>query len=194
MLRRIHTLASLFIIFCVSVLAGVILLYYYNQTDSAFNIAADTIITQPQPEPVIEWKTYSNLTHNYSILQPEKWEIEVGQGYTKFVSPNFNWGETPDKKIESGYFVTVRVLPATSDQGYSGEVNGFTVKKELKIGDFPAEEFIIKNIDEAEDSAPVEIKFKTQGNLVLIDGWFASQDKKEFLDIFEQIAESFKII
>ncbi len=194
MLRRIHTLASLFIVFCVSVLAGVILLYYYNQTDSAFNIAADTIITQQQLKPTIEWKTYSNLTHNYSISQPKNWEVEVSQDYTKFISPNFNWGETPDKKIESGYFIIVRVLPATSDSGYSGEVNGFFTKKEMKISNFPAEEFIIKNIDEAEDSAPAEIKFKTQSNLVLIDGWFASQDKKAFLEIFEQMAESFKII
>ncbi len=193
MTRRIHTLASLFIVFSVSVLAGVILLYYYNQTDSAFNIAADSALPKQQ-EPAIEWKTYSDLTYNYSISQPEKWEIEVGQGYTKFISPNFNWGETPDKKIESGYFVTVRVLPAISDQGYSGEVNGFAVKKELKISKFSAQEFIIKNIDEAEDSAPAEIKFSTGQNLVLIDGWFASQDKKEFLEIFEQMAESFKII
>ena len=193
MLRRIHTTASLFIIFCVSILAGTILLYYYNQTDSAFNISADTALQQ-QPEPTIEWKTYSDLTYNYSIQQPANWEIEASQVQTRFISPNFNWGETPDKKIESGYFVAVRVLPATSDQGYSGDVDGFSIKKEMKISEFSAQEFIIKNIDEAEDLPPAEIRFKTQSNLVLIDGWFSSQDKKEFLKIFEEMSKSFKII
>ena len=193
MLRRIHTTASLFIIFCVSILAGTILLYYYNQTDSAFNISADTALQQ-QPEPTIEWKTYSDLTYNYSIQQPANWEIEVSQTQTRFISPNFNWGETPDKKIESGYFVAVRVLPATSDQGYSGDVNSFSVKKEMKISEFSAQEFIVKNIDEAENLPPAEIRFKTQSNLVLIDGWFSSQDKKEFLKIFEEMSKSFKII
>ena len=193
MLRRIHTTASLFIIFCVSILAGTILLYYYNQTDSAFNISADTALQQ-QPEPTIEWKTYSDLTYNYSIQQPANWEIEVSQTQTRCISPNFNWGETPDKKIESGYFVAVRVLPATSDQGYSGDVDGFSIKKEMKISEFSAQEFIIKNIDEAENLPPAEIRFKTQSNLVLIDGWFSSQDKKEFLKIFEEMSKSFKII
>ncbi len=191
MKRRIHTVASLFIIFCTSVLAGVILLYYFNQADSSFNILADTAVQQA---PAIEWKTYSNLTYNYSIKHPIKWEIEVGNDYTKFISPNFNWGKTPTKKIESGFFMTIKVLPTISNEGYSGDVDGFSTKKEMKISDFPAEEFIIKNIDETKNLPPAEIKFSTSSNLVLIDGWFASQDKKEFLEIFEEMAKSFKII
>jgi len=193
MKRRINTIAGLFIIFCVSILAGTILVYYFNQADSAFNISADT--NQPQQtELVIEWKTYSDLTHNYSIKYPLLWEIEVSQDYTKFVSPDFLLGVTPDKKIEKGYFVTVKVLPVSSKEGYSGDVDGFSAKKEIKINNWTAEEFIIKNIDEPGDLAPAEIKFSTGQNLVLIDGWFASQNKKEFLDIFEQMAKSFKII
>lgn len=189
MYKKIHSIPSLFIIFCVAFIVSGFIIYNANQ-----DIVLPENNTNLSTSAKINWKNYSNLTYNYTVKRPSEWDIEVSENYTKFVSPDFNLGKTPDKKIEKGYLVQIRVLPKTSHDGYSGEADNFSTKKEFKIGNYAAEEFIIKNIDATETAPPAEIKFETNSNLVLIDGWFASQDKKEFLDIFEETAKSFKVI
>ena len=148
------------------------------------------------------WKTYTNSNYNFSIKYPDDWLTEEGQDFTKspaqdyfkFKSPNFEWSNSLDKKIEKGYFVVIRVLPATLQEGYSGEASEFKILKEIKIGNYQALEFVVKDVDDVEELPPAQIKFTADENLVLIDGWFSVKDQDEFLEIFETMAKTFTFI
>jgi len=210
MKRRIHPASGLYILFTLSILVGIIIIYYANKVQvnpQTTNLSSNNKskssqnkTTQPTSETA-DWKTYSNLTFGYEIKYPKDWTKEEGkytrkssaQDYAKFISLNFNFGNTPDKIIEKGYFVVVRVLPLNINEGYSGTMADFAVKKDFKIDNYNATEYIVKNIDESETGAPAQINFKTSQNLVLIDGWFSAQDQNEFIPIFEDMAKTFKI-
>jgi len=215
MRTRIHSLPGLMVVVIFAFIAGGIIYYYSNagnsenstntistkKSNSSSNQESNATTNSTSTGSTSDWKEYSNLTFNYSIKYPKDWKYKEGkdiqkspaQEYTQFSSPNFSWGETPEKKIEKGYLVVVRVLPIGATEGYSSKENIFQDVKEIQIDSYNATEYIVKSIDDVENQAPAQIKFETKENLVLIDGWFSSQNKKEFINIYEKMAKTFQI-
>ncbi len=194
--KELKSFPSLFVIFTFALVLGMIILFS-GQNVPGFSIYQGV----GKSDYVSRWKIYSNLTDNYSIKYPVKWQVSEGRDYqgssaqnsTLILSPDFNWGSTPGKKIEKGYLVAIKVFPPGTLSGYSADLATFSDIKDIKIGKFKAQEYILKNIDESGNLPPGEIKFETKNNLIIIDGWFSSQNKTEFLDIFEKIAQTFKV-
>ncbi|HLC38652.1 MAG TPA: hypothetical protein VJJ80_00780 [Patescibacteria group bacterium] len=203
-MRRVHPIPALFVLITCATVAAILIwaagLSLVPASNQAAADAAKNKTSNLQKTLTSSWIKYSNLTYSYSVRHPSTWKVSEDKDTTKspaqdfvsFSSSDLNWGSTPQKKIENGSQIVVRILPIGIFEGYTDNSDRFQINKKITLGKFLASEYLISNIDVAEDTAPAEIKFENKDELIIIDGWFASQDKDEFWPIFEAFAKSFQ--